>query len=282
VNDGSVLPLPSHFLLADPIPYRSLTGSSASIKSPTTIATLSIAIVLIPAFILWVNRQEGLNRPALIPNSLWRNRIFTCICINVFLIWGAFNASEQIINFFFQKVQKISPLQAALRFLPAPISGTILNLLAGFLVPHVPANWIVIITTVLACIAPLLMVVASPDWTYWALAFPAMFLNPLGSDGLFTISNLLITSVFPAKTQGLAGGVFNTVSQIGKSVGLALVALIANQVTLASDHQDKRSPEALLKGYRASFWFLFGLCSTSLLVSVWGLRKIGKVGKEEE
>jgi nitrate/nitrite transporter NarK len=218
----------------------------------------------------------------LIPNSLWRNRIFTSICINVFLIWGALNAFEQMVNFFFQNVQKLSPLQASLRFFPAPISGAITNLVIGFLVSHIQADRIVIVTAVLAGIAPLLMAVAPPGWTYWALAFPAVFLNPLGGDGLFTISNLLITSAFPAQTQGLAGGVFNTISQIGKSVGLALVALIANRVTLKSGQRDDESPEALLEGYRASFWFLFGLCSISLLISVWGLRKIGKVGKKEE
>lgn len=104
------------------------------------------------------------------------------------------------------------------------------------------ADWIVIVTTIIAiiaCIAPLLMAVVNPDWTYWAMAFPAVFFNPLGADGLFTISNLLITSLFPAKMQGLAGGVFNTVSQIGKSVGLALVALSANQVSLALGDDDK-------------------------------------------
>lgn len=39
--------------------------------------------------------------------------------------------------------------------------------------------------------------------------------NPLGADALFTVANLLITSVFPRKTQALAGGVFNTISQVG-------------------------------------------------------------------
>jgi hypothetical protein len=46
------------------------------------------------------------------------------------------------------------------------------------------------------------------------VAFLANIFNPTGADSLFTISNLLITSVFHAKTQALAGGVFNTVSQV--------------------------------------------------------------------
>jgi Na+/melibiose symporter-like transporter len=145
---------------------------------------------------LWMKRQEALDRPALIPNSLWRNRVFTSICINVFLIWDAFNAFEQIANFFFQNIQSLSPFQAALRFLPTPISGLVTNMLVGFLVPHIKADRIVILTAVIASISHLPMAVVNPNRTYWALAFPAMFLDPMGAVGLFTVSTLLISSVF--------------------------------------------------------------------------------------
>ncbi len=50
------------------------------------------------------------------------------------------------------------------------------------------------------------------------------FLNPIGEDGIFTVLNLLITSKSPPETQGVAGGLFNTLSQTGKYTGLALTA----------------------------------------------------------
>lgn len=114
------------------------------------------------------------------------------------------------------------------------------------------------------------------------MAFIAVLLNPVGFDGLYKISNLLITSVFPKKTQGLAGGVFNTFSCIGQSVSLALLATVSNRITVGSDYVDKKSPEALLAGYRANSWLNLAMCGVSLGVSAWGLRRIGKVGKEEE
>ena len=114
------------------------------------------------------------------------------------------------------------------------------------------------------------------------MAFIAVLLNPVGCDGLYTISNLLITSVFPKNTQGLAGGVFNTLSYIGQSVSLALLATVSNRVTVESDYTDKKSPEALLVGYRADSWLNLAMCGVSLAFSVWGLRRIGKVGKKED
>lgn len=259
-----------------------LTGSVSSIKSPTNIACLSTGAALIPAFIFWVGRQEKLRRPAIIPNSLWRNMIFTSICIDVFLAWGAFNGTETLLTFFFQDVQQLSATQASLRFLPAPVSGLATNLVMGLMIHKIRADWAVIFSMTLSSISALLVALMKIDAPYWEYAFPAITLNAIGPDVLFTVSNLVITSAFPDKTQALAGGVFNTVAQIGKSVGLALTAVIAASTTLKSDYSDKHEPRALMEGYRAAFWFCFAISTTTLVVSLWGLRNIGKIGMKRE
>lgn len=194
----------------------------------------------------------------------------------------ATDALSQISNFYFQDVQNLSALQAAIRLLPAPVFGVVVNIITGMLVDRLRADWIIIGTTILACVPPIFFAVMDPGWSYWAMAFIAVLLNPVGFDGLYTISNLLITSVFPKKTQGLAGGVFNTFSCIGQSVSLALFATVSNRVTAGSDYTDKKSPEALLAGYRANSWLNLAMCGVSLGISAWGLRRVGRVGKKEE
>jgi Na+/melibiose symporter-like transporter len=242
---------------------------------PLNITLLVVAVVLLAAFPMWMHRQERAGRPCLVPNSLWLNKVFTCSCINVFLIWAVFNSVEQYLNFFFQTLQGINPLRTAIRFLPTCIAGAFANLTMGFVVHRVRGDWILYAATTLSWVAPLLMAVARPGWTYWAGAFPATALNALQVDAFYTIANLLITAAFPQETQALAGGVFNTVSQIGKSVGLALSALVAQTVTSKSGASRE---ESLLEGYQAAFWFCFALCLTTQMVSVWGLHGIGKVG----
>ena len=83
----------------------SLTTSAAAIGHPANIALLVIGVALIPAFVLWVGRQERLGRPAIIPNSLWSNPAFTFICLSTFLAWGAFNAFQFGMTLFFQDVR---------------------------------------------------------------------------------------------------------------------------------------------------------------------------------
>ena len=63
---------------------------------------------------------------------------------------------------------------------------------------------------------------------------------------------------------------------------MALLATVSNRVTVESNYTDKKSPEALLAGYRANSWLNLVMCGVSLGFSVWGLRRIEKVGKKEE
>ncbi|WYZ43413.1 hypothetical protein EsH8_VI_001112 [Colletotrichum jinshuiense] len=259
-----------------------ITDSIYDIKKAENIALLTISAALIGGFIVWVERQERLGRPAIIPNSLWKNRSFTSICISVFMVWGAFNATEQLSSFYLQYVQRLSAIDTSVRFLPAPVGGVLANIVTGLVVHKVRADVAILIAVTLACLSPLLMAIANPAWSYWVCIFPAMFMNAIGADTLFTISNLLITSLFPARTHGVAGGVYNTIAQIGKSVGLASSGAIASAVTARSAVADKESPMGLLEGYRASFWYCFALYGATLLITVWGLRKIGKVGVKKE
>jgi predicted MFS family arabinose efflux permease len=259
-----------------------ISEETTKIREPTTLGLLITAVCLIPAFIVWVGRQEKLGRPAIIPNSLWKNRIFSVICVGVFITWGVFNAIETYLTLFFQDVQQISAIQTSIRFLPTPVAGAAANIIMGLIAHRARADYAVIAGISLTTVGALLMCIIQPEWAYWACAFPALLLNPIGADVLFTISNLVITSVFPSRTQGLAGGVFNTVAQIGKSVGLATSGVIAASITEHSKFHDKDSPKALMVGFRAAFWYLFALsCATGLLF-VWGLRGIGKVGMKRE
>ena len=70
------------------------TSSYRRINDPQNIALLIVSAVLIAAFPFWMNYQTKHGRPALIPNSLWKNASFTSVCISVFFCWAALNGIE--------------------------------------------------------------------------------------------------------------------------------------------------------------------------------------------
>jgi hypothetical protein len=201
-----------------------------------------------------------------------------------------------------QEVQLLSPLQASVRFLPSMILAAILNLVTGLIVEKFPVIWLVLISSALGALAPLLMALNSPRWPYWYAAFPAQLFEPLSPDGafsygtirekhrslmatylvIFTVGILLVSEMFPDRTQALAGAVFNTVAQFGQAVGLALIGVVSDSVTHNSKFTDKASPDALLTGYRAGFWTCTGWMILACFVGALGLRKSGRVGLKRD
>lgn len=127
------------------------------------------------------------------------------------------------------------------------------------------------------------MAVTEPQWPYWSTVFLAIACAPVHADVLFTVSNLIITSSYPAERQALAGGVFNVMSMVGNSVGLAVSAAIAASVTIReSNGATVNSSNVLLEGYHVSFWTMLGCMVVVCLVTFWGLRNGGKVGEKED
>jgi hypothetical protein len=162
-----------------------ITGSTAQLKSPITIALLSVGAALLPSFFIWVSRQERLGKPALIPNSVWRQTSFTMVCLNVFFTWAAFNSFGYFATLYFQEVQMLSALQTSIRFLPTVVCGIMVNAAIGFLLRVTSAGTLVVVSSILTAAAAALMATANPDWPYWYAIFPAVFLSPTSSDGKY-------------------------------------------------------------------------------------------------
>jgi hypothetical protein len=51
---------------------------------------------------------------------------------------------------------------------------------------------------------------------------------------------------------------------------------------LAANIPEKTSPDALMVGYRASFWAAFASMAVVILIGAFGLRNIGKVGLKKD
>lgn len=263
-------------------------GSVMRDKKPHAIAILVIAALLIPFFIFWEGRQEKLGRAAILPNSIWRRREFTAVCVSVFLTWAWFNSFGYWATLYFQVTQKFDALQTALRFLPLVVAGLGTNVVAAMIMDRVNAGTVSLVGGIISAAAPLLFALQQPSWSYWVSAFPSMIICVISTDLLFNISNLVITTNFPGKNQGLAGGIFNTVAQLGNSIGPAVTAMIAAGASDAAGRGTTATSGgftydySLLKGYRSGFWTCLAAAIVSTVVSSVGLRKAGKVGKKKE
>ncbi|KAK4163732.1 major facilitator superfamily domain-containing protein [Cladorrhinum sp. PSN259] len=259
-----------------------LSAETKDIKKASTIVLVVIASLSVPAFIGWMHRQTKRNRPALIPNSLWRSGVFTSSCIMVLITNAVLTCMELYSSLFFQEVQEISASGASVRIIPSLVTGVLTNILTGIFVNRMPVFWTVLITSVMSAAAPLLMALVKTDQPYWENAFFAQVLSPISCDLLFTVGLLIISDVYPKHMQALGGAVFNTCAQLGAAIGLSVVQVIASSVTNDSKYQDKESPVALMKGYVVAFWVMFGAMVFCSVVCILGLRRVGKVGVKRD
>ncbi|KAA8650258.1 uncharacterized protein ATNIH1004_002940 [Aspergillus tanneri] len=250
-----------------------MTSSSyRHMRDVQNIVCLTISGILLLAFPFWMRRQSQKEKPALIPNRLWRNARFTSVCVSVFFCWAAMNGIEYFTTLYFQQVQKLSAFDSSIRFLPHVVMGVSVNIATAFLISRVRVRALAVVSALITVIAPVLMATVKVNENYWFAPFWALFLSPVNAD--------VISDAFPAEIQSLAGGVFNEVSQFGNSVGLAVTAAIAASVTEHTANVDHG--EALMKGYRAAFWTVFAGAAIVVFILFFGLRNGGTVGKKQD
>ncbi|KAH7174321.1 major facilitator superfamily domain-containing protein [Fusarium flagelliforme] len=250
------------------------------IKEASSIVILCLSLVALPLFVVWMHIQVKKGKPALIPNSFWRNHAFTSICVTIALSNAVINSLELFSSLFFQEIQHLSALNAAIRILPSVVVGVALNFTTGLVVHRIPAIWLIVITSILTALSPLLMAVTNPSWTYWTTAFFAQVLMPVSIDVLFTVGLIVVTETFPEDKQAIAGSVFNAASQFGNAMGLAIMQVVSTLVT--KNHSGLEATKALLEGYKASFWTMFAFMLLCASIGGVGLRKAGKVGLKRE
>lgn len=88
----------------------------------------------------------------------------------------------------FQQVQQVSALTTALRFLPNALLAIATTLGAGTILHRVPVKWLIVSTSLMSAIAPRLMAIVNPAWSWWYCVFWAVLLGPICIDSTLTTS----------------------------------------------------------------------------------------------
>ena len=159
------------------------TSSYTDFSEPTNIALFVLSLVLLISFPFWMSYQVRHGRPAIIPNKLWKNTAFTATCVCVFFCWASMNAIQYFTTLYFQRVLRLSALQASIRFLPHIIMGASVNVVTGFIVSRVSIRTTMVVSAAITMAAPPVMATIDIDRSYWLGAFWGLLLSPVNPDG---------------------------------------------------------------------------------------------------
>lgn len=237
--------------------------------------------------------EKYLSLPPLMRLDLWtraRGR-FAAIQVIAFLVNGAFSTWSYWATLYYQDYLELTPIEAMLRLLPMSPAGIAVNVVFMLIASRVTGQIIIMLGCIGTGLANLLFAVISTDTTFWAFGFPAAVLSVWGSDFLMSGGSVFTAHVALPQEQSLAGGVFNTVGQIGTAFAMTITTITydrtvrshaASMGILLNEDVTNAPPAALLAGYRIAQWTAFALAMGGLVLSVVCLRGVGILQAAED
>ncbi|KZT57349.1 MFS general substrate transporter [Calocera cornea HHB12733] len=263
-------------------------------NTPYIIALLILSGLLIVGFIAWEHYVEThLTLPPLMKLDLFArgNWKFSAVLLISFLVNGAFSSWQYWATLYYQNYQFLSPIMTVVRFLPMTVVGFSVNVIFAIVAAHVSGYVLITFGCLGTGIASILFALISPDEIYWAFGFPAAFFDVLGADIIMAAGSLYVSMVALPHEQSLAGGVFNTITQIGISFATTVSTIVYDR-SMKSEAQREgivldqyatnASPAALLYGYRRAQWANLAFALFATAVSAVLLRGIGMIGVKPE
>ncbi|KAL2060716.1 hypothetical protein VTL71DRAFT_9357 [Oculimacula yallundae] len=254
-------------------------GASLGWKTPFVIALLVLSFLSLGMFGSWEHYLETREKEPLMRISTFKNGRFSISMMIVFIFSAGFTNFLVYSTYLYQDYQGLSPLNTTLRFIPLGISGILATIASGYLLDRIRGNYILIFGLTFGTIANILLAIPiSPTTTYWTYGLPAMCLAGIGADTVYPCLGLFTTQALPRKDQSVAGAMFQTFAGLGRAMFLPVTATIQVHVQSRARNNGKGELPALLEAIRCVEWFCVACMGAALLMTLIGLRNMGKVG----
>ncbi|KAI0699085.1 major facilitator superfamily domain-containing protein [Cytidiella melzeri] len=269
-------------------------------KTSYIIVLLVLGVALVVLFLFWQHYLERIHEsrqdaqawwtpPPLMKVSVWTrsNWRMAVILFIAFFEWSSFIAWQFWAQLYYQSYLNLSPVLTMIRLLPMTVTGCICNVVVAVVVGRLRVVFLIVLGTVCTSAAGLLFALINPASPYWAFGFPASIISVFGADFVFASGTLFVAKISLPHEQSLTGALFQTMTQLGTSFGLAITTIIFNStlkkrsssVGIEVDEAGTNAPRfAQLEAYKAAMWgaFAFGMFG-ALLAAVF-LRSVGIVG----
>ncbi|KAJ6514273.1 MFS general substrate transporter [Mycena vitilis] len=285
---GAILSAAGLILLVFVLGQGSGPGLPPPRMSDDIISLLLLSLILLALFAVWefylerVHSRPGAAKaytpPPLLPPSLFarrRGRVGFVYGIAL-LQFGAFMVWAFWVQLYYQVYIGYSPVRTVVRLTPMFVTGIICNVVVALIVGRVPTLWLLASGTLTTTVAPLLFALIIPSAPYWAFGFPAAVCSVVGADFLFAAGTMFVSDSVGPGEQSVAGGVFQTMTQLGTSFGVTASTIVFNHVQQGAT----RTGADALASYHAAMWMGVGFGGVATLFALLSFRGIGFSNKQ--
>ncbi|MFE9634612.1 MFS transporter [Streptomyces sp. NPDC006463] len=192
---------------------------------------LMIGLIVLGALVLlwffrWVRAQERAGKEPLLSTSLFRNRTSNLGLVTQNIQWLVLMGTSFVVATYLQVVRGYDAIQTGVIFTASTLGLLVSSLAAERLAKRWAQRTLVMtgFVVVIAGIVVLLAVVSGSP-SAWAFA-PGLLLIGLGLGVMLTPSVNVVQSSFPEERQGEISGLSRSISNLGSSLGTAVVGTI--------------------------------------------------------
>ncbi|KAL2018456.1 hypothetical protein VTK56DRAFT_812 [Thermocarpiscus australiensis] len=168
-------------------------------------------------------------------------------------------------NIYMQTIRGNSLIQTGVQYLPLTIVGAINSFFAAWLVPRVPTQVIIGAGRFAIVTINVLLATIPANLTYWAMAFPAMFVSAFTIDLITTSAQIIASNTVPMEHQGVAGSLVATLLSYGMRTGLGFAGTV-EVITF-------KNGTNLLKGYHSAAYLAVGMSGFAPLLCFYRIPK---------
>ncbi len=186
---------------------------------------VGIGAIFLLLFFLHISRTERAGKEPLLSIRLFRNRTSNLGLVTQLVQWLVMQGAFFVISVYLQTVHHFSAIQAGLGLMPAIIGVLLSSGIAGRLAKKYSQRNLIRVGFVLTTAGMILLLLLPPSSSVLA-AIPGLLLMGLGIGLMLTSSVNVVQSSFPEKDQGEISGLSRSVSNLGSSLGTAIVGSV--------------------------------------------------------
>jgi EmrB/QacA subfamily drug resistance transporter len=235
-------------------------------SSGSTLGLLAASIVMLSAFV----RIEARSRSPLVPGAAVRNRTLVAANLSAFFLFGAFFAFIFLGSLLMQQVLGYSPTRTGVAWLATTVMSFFAAGIAGAkLVGVVGVRRLLVGGFTLLAIAALLLTRVPAGAHYATDLLPALILAGLAGGISAPAIQIGALSGVPHSMTGLAGGLVETLREIGGGVVVAVVAtvLVSRAGTRAGAASSAAHRLAAVNAFHTAFWVMLIVAALGALTA---------------
>jgi len=281
VNPKAKVDIPGVLLIFAALGSLIVGLTSVQGNNPTTgMAALVISAIF---WILFIVQERRANEP-LVNTRLFANRAYSLQNVNVMLIQMAMTGVMVIMPFYLELVKKIPTDNAGTILLTLPVGMIVTAPIAGRMSDVIGTKKPIITGFALCAVALFFLSTISVHTSVGHICV-YLFLLGAGTGVAFSPLNSAVMGESPAKDRGSTSGLVRMMANLGSSLGIAVVMLVATTAAgpkLAEVSSHKLSSTDLAGAFDAAFLFCMAVEVLGIILMLLVREKEGGMTVERE